>query len=93
MSFKTSLYKLLDVAEIIIVEGYEIESSNDINAKQERRLECDEDNAWITWDQEVEVVDGETWVQGRGEYDDEDTVETLAIECKMIRHITQEDLT
>lgn len=59
MFFKASLFDLLNVAEIIVIDDYEIEQVNDCGADASGnpviRCECDEDNEWYFTDQEVRV--------------------------------------
>jgi len=51
-AFKVQLFKLLEVADEVQVEGYVIDRVQDVDAPY-MRLECDEDNAWLVTDQEV----------------------------------------
>lgn len=88
-TFETKLFRLLNAADRIVVDGYEIESVT-YSPEDIARLECDDDNEWEFKDQDVTVCNGVC--QARILTSDADEPEEASIEFSVRRMIGPEDL-
>lgn len=56
-TFEAKLFRLINAADRIVVDGYEIEDVEYLTDGS-ARLVCDDDNEWLVADQDVTVCDG-----------------------------------
>lgn len=92
--FKTTLFKLLNSDALIIVDGYEIETVNDMGADEDGntilRCSCDEYD-WSFIDQTVDVnQEGGCMAKTIAEEDGPDC--DVLLEFRVTRPITESDL-
>jgi hypothetical protein len=80
---KAMLFKLLDAADRVVVDGYEIEEQKGFQGEEAIRLICD-DNEWTVKDQEVDVNnDGSAEIVGRRAHEGEDDTLTVEFFCEV----------
>lgn len=89
-TFVTKLFRLINAADRIVVDGYEIDDVNYLSDGS-ARLVCDDDNEWLLVDQEVTVCDGVCSARVL-EATDTDDPEEATIEFSVRRMIGPDDL-
>lgn len=80
---KAKLFNAIELADIITIDGFEIDLVNDIE-HDEIRLESTEDDSWVVCDQEIDIdKEGRATVQARLEGEDTELPCSVTFLCEV----------